>query len=647
MKNNKKINKYFILWSLLLPCIPLPFYIFNINISELLKLDLIYFILFEMDASESQSYYPNYYVYINYALKIIPFICLFFFISSFIFIVKNYKKIVHSINLISQYEKFNLTESKQSFLKTFSTSIFVSLIISLLFYFSIPYLQYLSSNDINFIQLYISKFFIITFSSTLLLLCFFNQKMIFNNIKSFLFQQKSPYELAFFRIIFFTYVGLSNYGFFFKNTSWTDRTNKASLPYMDWFIHSFDLSVTQYQFICILGSICAFSIALGLWTRWMLILNSLLIFLIIATPNFHGKLNHNQIYIWISWIFVFSRCYDVWSVDALVKKFRNKDIDKSAKSDYGIPIKMIWLHLCIIYFFAGIYKLWDAGFDWALSESMMNQILVEWVQHYDWKPAVRIDHYPNIVQFGGLLTILFELAFPFLIFKFRHRIIAITGGILLHKSAGYFMKIAFLNLQILYLCFVNMDWVFHKFSLAKRKIQEAFFKIKIPKGKQENYFESILSNQKKIAIPKYGNAVLWLGISLLSLNSFCGLFAIHSYPFSAYPSYSDLVTSEIEMLHFEGHTDTGEEIDILKEAKIVHFRRENFTIFEENIISDHKNKKSTEKQILNYWKLWYLNVPVLQEITHLKVYYQKTPLKPEERTKLIINELIFDGSAKQ
>lgn len=192
-----------------------------------------------------------------------------------------------------------------------------------------------------------------------------------------------------------------------------------------------------------------------------------------------------------------------------------------------------------------------------------------------------------------------------------------------------------------------MDWIFHKYFLLKRKFKTILSKKEIIEGEKEIYFKGILSNKNQTSKPVYGNAVLWVGIGLLSLNSFCGLFAIHSYPFSAYPSYSDLVPNEIEILHFEGYDSQGTEIDVLEEAEMISFRRENFTIFENNIIADVKKEISVEDQILKYWKIWYLNVPALQEITHLKVYYHKTPVLPDKRKELIINELIFDGPAKQ
>jgi hypothetical protein len=492
------------------------------------------------------------------------------------------------------------------------------------------------------LQFSISRIFIIVLFITISGFIFSNFNLVKSRYKSFIFSKSSPYSLALFRIFLFYNATKWYREYGITKIFWFESTDKASLPYMGWFIHSFDLTVSQYQFICTIGIISATFIIFGLFTRWMLILHAIVCFLIIASPNFYGKLSHNQILIWIPWILTFSRCYDVWSLDALWKKYKGKKYDTSPKSDYGIPIKIIWLHFGIIYFFAGVYKLWHAGFDWALSDSMLNQILTEWVQHYDWKPEIRVDHYPNVVKLGGLFVILFELAFPFLLFKFRTRIIAILGGLTLHKSAGYFMKIGFEKLQSLYVFFINWDWIFHKFHLLSRLAKNKFISNDIASNQKEIYFKSILLNKNKAFEPFYGKKALYSGLFILSMNFFCGMFAIHSYPFSAYPSYSSLVKSEINLLHFEGFDKDGVRIDVLEEAQKVNFRREDYTIFENKIIYLWENDSDLEKQILEYWKIWHLKIPKLKEITTLKVYYHKTPLIPERRKEYIINELIYD-----
>lgn len=608
----------------------LSFHIVIDNIPTHLTNTVEYY-LFRLSYEDCRVYYPNFYFIIHPILRLTPYIVglIILFIISFLGMKKR-KIIVPHLSSV-----YSLQQDKYSFFNTFSTIVITILLIHLLAYYFPSYLPF------SYNQLFISRSFIIVFFINLGLLSIQNFNSLQSRWQSFIYQKNSPYRLAIYRIILFPLLILAYAYFYNYATYWFQSTEKTALPYMGWFIHAFDLSIQDYQYLCILGIICAAFITIGLLTRWMLWLHAILGFLIIATPNFYGKLTHDQIFIWIPWILAFSRCYDVWSIDALWKKRKGKPFDISAKSDYAIPIKIIWLHFGIIYFFAGFDKLWSAGFDWALSDSMINQILIEWVQNYDWKPAIRIDHYPNLVKFGGLMVILFELAFPFLLFKFRRRVFAIISGLSFHNINGYFVGISFPHLQALYIFFLNWDWVFYKIFQLKNKSQS-----KSPHSIQkEIYFKNILDD-KKAAYPKYGKIVLYIGLFIFGMNTICGIFTIHSYPFSAYPGYSNIVPNEVELLHFEGYDKNGKEINIIKEAKKMAFSKEHYTVFENNIISDWKNKKPIEKQILDYWKIWHLNIPILKEITHLKVYYHKTPLLPEKRQEFITNELIYDGIIK-
>ena len=592
--------------------------------------DNIEYHLFNISYEDAKTYYPSFYFIAYPVCRIIPFAAI--FIILFLVIKKR-----NAIKILLSLEK-----NKHSFLNTFAAAVLAVLSIHLLAYYFIHTAYYeADTKQIPHVQRLISRSFVIAFFSILLALSIYNFGTLKTKWTAFLYTKSSPYRLAIYRIILFPLLVLGYAYFYDHATYWFESTEKTALPYMGWFIFSFDLSVQDYQYLCIAGIACALAITVGFLTRWMLWIHAIIGFLIIATPNFYGKLTHDQVFIWVPWILTFSRCYDVWSIDAFWKKYKGIPFDISPKSDYTIPIKIIWLHFGIIYFFAGFDKLWSAGFDWALSDSMINQILIEWVQHYDWKPAIRIDHYPNLIKFGGLVVILFELAFPFLLFKFRHRVFAIIAGLSFHNINGYFIKISFPHLQALYIFFLNWDWVFHKMLVLKNKIKTKSSST----NQKEAYFNNIL-NDKKTALPQYGKTILYTSFFILGMNTICGIFTIHSYPFSAYPGYSNIVPNEVELLHFEGYNAQGKEIDILKEGEAIAFRREHYVIFENNIISDWQNKNPTEKQILDYWKIWYLNVPALKEITHLKVYYHKTPLQPERRQEFIINELIYDGTVE-
>ncbi|HKK76325.1 MAG TPA: HTTM domain-containing protein [Saprospiraceae bacterium] len=382
----------------------------------------------------------------------------------------------------------------------------------------------------------------------------------------------------------------------------------------------FGYVVPYYELIFYLGAGCSLCIALGLFTRYTLIINALLCFLIVATPNFFGKLWHNQLFIWVSWLFVASRCNDVWSIDAWRTSRRVPPCEQGTSSVYSIPIRWIWAHMGLIYFFAGIFKLWNSGFDWALSSSMINQIQTEWVQHYDRIPLPRIDHYPNLIKLGGLGLILFELLFPFLLIKPATRLFATLGGLSFHNLSAHYMYIGFYNIQHIYIAFLhNIKRVFSRYAQA---------------DKHASWEELKWKNTP---------TVFKIGLVVFSLNFLCGFFSIHTYPFSSYPTYSALVSDEIDLIHFVGFDKTGAVVDILAEAQKADFRREDCTIYETNIIEAWKNDRPVDTLVKNYWHLWRSNIPALFEVKHLKVYYHRTPVQPERRQEYIVNTLIYES----
>lgn len=427
----------------------------------------------------------------------------------------------------------------------------------------------------------------------------------------------SPYTLAFLRMLLF---GFLTVYYFFQGPNWEVwmlNNEPTGLPLMNWAAPFFHRVLPFYTYLYGAGVVVAFCIFLGIGTRYLLKIHALLVLFIIATPNFYGKLSHDQVFIWLPWVFTFSRCYDVWSVDAWWQKRRSQPFVAFPSAAYTIPIRLVWMLLGVIYFFPGMQKLWQSGFDWALSDSMVFQMQMEWVQHYDQVPALRLDHYPSLLKVGGLLLILFELSFPVLILQSKTRWLAIFGGLCFHNLAGQFMYITFYHLQLVYLFLVPWE----KFSLFQC----------------DSVAPLVSSEQQK------PNLVLKVGLVVVALNAFCGLFFIHSYPFSSYPTYSNIVSSEINLLYFEGYEQDGAFVDILAAAKEAGFRREGAVIYEDEIIAHWQAGENIQDKVDLYWQLWCSKIPALTTITHLKVYYHRTPVQPERRHEYIINELIYEN----
>jgi hypothetical protein len=198
------------------------------------------------------------------------------------------------------------------------------------------------------------------------------------------------------------------------------------------------------------------------------------------------------------------------------------------------------------------------------------------------------------MKLGGLCLILFEILFVFLLLKPATRIFAFLGGLSFHNLSAYYMYISFYNLQHCYIFFLH-------------NVRRVMSTPAPPNLAWDNLKW------------KQAPTVFKIGLVIFSLNFLCGFFSIHSYPFSSYPTYSALVSDEIDLMHFIGFDEQGQEIMVLEEAQKAHFRREDCTIFETQIIEAWKTNSELESLIENYWQLWCANIPALNKITHLKV----------------------------
>lgn len=450
------------------------------------------------------------------------------------------------------------------------------------------------SSKYNFIfNQAIARFFVLNFVFQLIVILYTNKKEVIERVKDFFLMPTLPYNISILRIIFFSYLILVYLSKFLSRLPTVDLKNKVSLPFIGWLIEFLPVNSAIYSILVFVGIISCLFIIVGYKTRIFLIINGITIFYIMATPNFFGKLWHEQIVIWISWFFVFSRCYDIFSIDS---KLNNTAIVKSP--DYTFPVRFVWISFGVIYFWAGFYKLWDGGFDWALSDSMINQIQLEWAQHYDKIPAIRIDKSPNLLNVLGMVVIFFEMTFIILLFNKKWKWVAVIGGLLMHNILGYFIYISFFFLlQVFYVFFFDFS-----FLVKKQK---------------EIVRESV----------SYSKKAFNFGIIIIGFNFIFGMFNINSYPFSSYPSYSAIIKKDLKILEFR--CDNRQTNLII--GKQNNFRWEDYGWLEYNLIRDYEAGKNVKNDILNYWEIWKSKNPQLCDCDTVKVNLLIRPLKPEKR----------------
>jgi len=420
-------------------------------------------------------------------------------------------------------------------------------------------------------------------------------------IRSFLLTPQLPYNIAVLRILFFCYLGFLYFSKWYSIMQNVSLESRVALPGIGWLIDVLPISQTIYSWMVGIGMVCCAMVVIGFRTRIFLLLNAVICFYIFATPNFFGKLWHEQLVIWITWFFALSRCYDVFSLDAQRSK-----TPITSRSDYAYPVRLIWLQLGVIYFWAGFYKLWESGFDWALGSSMINQVQLEWFQNYDAVPSIRIDQWPQLLHFGGLMAILFELSFLFLLFRPRLRAFAALGGLAMHNLIGWFMYISFFHtIQVFYLSFVNFNRFFVK-------------KVTTP----------------NVVMQQYSKPALYLGLFILSMNFLFGMFSIDSYPFSAYPKYAVLIPDTVRYIQWEGWTATDEMMDAHEIGKANGFLWESYGWLEHNLIRDHENGLEVKQRTHAYWNIWRSHNPQLVACDSIVATIMERPVAPEGKNRI-------------
>ncbi len=421
---------------------------------------------------------------------------------------------------------------------------------------------------------------------------------VFRFLKDFLLYPSQPYSLAILRILFaiwciWIYTSKMN-----TVLSMVSLPHKVPLPGWDFIIDFVPISTEIYTCVAYVGIAFSFLVIIGLKSRLALVINALCITYVITVPNLFGKLWHEHLTIWVGWILALSQCYSVFSLDA---RMAQKEVTQSP--DYTWPIRLIWLQLAVIYFWAGFYKLWDCGFDWTLGQSMVNQIQLEWLQHYDKLPGIRIDQFPVFLKVAGLGVILFELGYVLLILSKKFRWPAAGAALVMHNIFGMFVYIPFYILQVFYVVFID----FNKWVPASWKIKKAN--------------------------PSGSSRALVIGLAIVLVNFVFGMFSIDSYPFSAYPKYAAIVPNEVQYIHFEAFDTKGNLIDVHEIGQQNGFRWESYGWLEYGIIQDYLHGTNVEQRVADYWAIWRAHNPQLQSVNSLTAYVVQRPVSPEGKLK--------------
>lgn len=182
------------------------------------------------------------------------------------------------------------------------------------------------------------------------------------------------------------------------------------LPSFAWSLFQHLHSPLLIWLIHIVALLCFFMLMIGLFSRWVAVLSAFfaIMYAIRVTPGAYFGLD--KINCLLALYLMLGPCGARYSVDRLwrMRKGDSGDVAKSVMAN--IAIRLIQLHMCAIYLYAGLGKL--EGQTWWTGEAIWLSVASLEYQSID---VTWLGHYPWIMNLLAHTTVAFELFYPFLI----------------------------------------------------------------------------------------------------------------------------------------------------------------------------------------------------------------------------------------
>jgi hypothetical protein len=285
----------------------------------------------------------------------------------------------------------------------------------------------------------------------------------------FWFRPSQPYTLALIRILagamlFYTHlVWTKDLAAFFGPTSWVDNRTSILLnqgidgrvyawsylwyvdsPGLLWALHLAALAVF-------------FAFTLGLWTRATGILTAVLT-LCYCHRQIGALYGLDQINAFLALYLAIGPSGEVWSLDRWLagRKLASPLPPPAASSGTTLAIRLIQIHLCVIYLFGGIGKArgefwWDGSAVWWAIASLEYQSLdLTWMVHHRWLIAL-LTH----------ITVFWEMFYCFFVWNKLTRPICLALALGVHGGIALALGMPTFGLAMIIanLAFLEPEWV--------------------------------------------------------------------------------------------------------------------------------------------------------------------------------------------
>lgn len=251
---------------------------------------------------------------------------------------------------------------------------------------------------------------------------------------AFWFEPAAPTNLAVSRIV--VYAPLAVFYLLHDYSVWGDVSPALYQPI--WLFETLHLPVFSTSVLDVLQNVwklSLFTAAIGLFTMASCAVSAALGLYLLGLPHNFGQTYHFDAAIVFAFgVLALSRCGDALSVDAWRRASSNRAAARVRPSgEYTWPIRLVWVTLSLVFFAAGVAKLWTSGFEWIASDQMT--LLLMRVQYHisDADPVTNwgsyIAQHSIVARALAALTLIIETTYPLALFRTRLRPVIVLAGI--------------------------------------------------------------------------------------------------------------------------------------------------------------------------------------------------------------------------
>ena len=215
---------------------------------------------------------------------------------------------------------------------------------------------------------------------------------------------------------------------------------------------------------------------LGFITRPSLALHAILSGILVAHSYSYGEKHHTEaIYTLFLFCMALAPCNRAYSVDAWLAAKRIKgDLAQAGWGPRALfrnaywPILVAQILLCSAYFMAGLCKMKIGGLDWFNGDTLQGYIFEDVIRYEERYPGRELPVGQWVCRQRWLCvlasygTVIYEVAFPIVLFIPRLAPLFVAGGIALHVGIDLSMSAAFYQYLVLYMTWFPWERFFGK-----------------------------------------------------------------------------------------------------------------------------------------------------------------------------------------